>query len=154
MRPSDQPEPSPRFGRVPPAPPVAPPATGEAPRPDPPSGNAPARIVGLGKLVGISSVGVVGAVWFAGVASVLSALLAGAAFALLAARSDLIARPVVSALAASLVTALASTVLSGGGSVVGGLGRGLAVWFAIAPAVITAVIYVWARGLHRRRASA
>src|ERR1043166_1270189 len=94
MRPSDQPEPSPRFGRVPPAPPVAPPATGEAPRPDPPSGNAPARIVGLGKLVGISSVGVVGAVWFAGVASVLSALLAGAAFALLAARSGFVARPV------------------------------------------------------------
>src|SRR5260370_40169945 len=82
MRPSDQPEPSPRLGRTPPAPPGAPPTTGEADGPDVPNGPPRARIGGLGKVVALGLMALLVAVWFAGIASVAPAFLAVAGVAL------------------------------------------------------------------------
>lgn len=152
MRLSDQPEPeaSPLLGRIPPTPPGAPPTTGEVGSPSPHGDDVPARQMGLGKLVGISLIGMLGAVLLVGIPSTLLPFAVGASFGLLGARSPFITRLAMMALAASLIAALASAVLLGNGAFLGGLFRGLAVWLAIAPAVLTVVFYQWARWPHRR----
>jgi hypothetical protein len=153
MRPSDQPEPSPRLGRIPPAPPAAPPTTGEADGPDVPNGPPRARIGGLGKIVALGLMALLVGVWFAGIASVAPAFLAGAAVALFARRSIFVVRPIFLSLLVSFGAALVSNILLGG-PLLAALLRGLGVWLAIVPAIVTAVVYHWAVGLHWRRASA
>jgi len=153
MNPSDQPETGPLLGRIPPAPPGAPPTTGEGGRPDFPSEPPRARIVGLGKVIGLSLTALIVAVWFAGIGSVAPAFVAGAVVALSARHSILIARPIVLALVVSFIAALVSNILLGG-PLIGALLRGVGIWLAIVPAILTGVVYQWAIGLHWPRASA
>jgi hypothetical protein len=109
--------------------------------------------VGLGKVVGLSLIAPIVAVWLVGIASVAPAFVAGAAVALFARRSILVARPIVLALVVSFIVALVSNILLGG-SLIGALLRGAGIWFAIVPAILTAVVYQWATGFHWPRASA
>ena len=151
MFPSDQPEPSPRSSRVPPAPPAAPPTTGSAESPDAAGGwRGPARVVGLGKVALLSIISLAVAGWLLGFLSALLTFAAGAIAALTASRRRMIAGSLLSALIVTLGVALASSLVLQDTSWVGRVFRGLVLALAVTPAVVTLAIFHWARWAHSR----
>ena len=147
---SEQPETGPLLGRIPPAPPAAPPTTGETGWSDPLDSNAPLRILGLGKLIAISLAALLGATWFAGIAAVLLTFGAGAVVILFVPGSNRIAGRSLVALGTTFVAAILSTMLLTKHRFFAAIFLALMISLATAPAVMTLVVYQWARTIHRR----